>query len=65
MGDINAPFSLEASTDLSASQYCGVTIDANGQLALPTAGSKIVGVLQTKPAAQGRAGTLRTFGQVT
>lgn len=63
--DNDNPFSLQASTDLSASQYCAVVVDGNGQLALPSAGAKIVGVLQTKAAAAGRAATIRTFGMVT
>lgn len=53
------PLSIEASADLSASQWCGVTLDANGRLALPGAGAGIIGILTTKPAALGRAGTVR------
>lgn len=47
--DCNNPFSLPASTDLSASQYCAVTIDSNGRLALPSAGGQVIGILYTKP----------------
>lgn len=54
--DSNNPFSLPASADLSASQYCGVQIDSNGNLALPSAGGPIIGVLYTKPNLLGRAG---------
>lgn len=54
--DCENPYSLQASTDLSASQYCGVTIDANGQLALPAAGGSIAGILYTAPNLQGRPG---------
>lgn len=53
------PFTLEASADLSASQYCGMTTDANGRLALPAAGTHIIGILYTKPKALGQAGTVR------
>lgn len=54
--DVNNPFSLPASGDLSASQFCAVVIDANGRLALPSAGGAIAGILYTKPAAIDRAG---------
>ncbi len=52
------PVSLEASTDLSGSHWCFVTLDWNGQLALPTAGASVCGVLQDKPAAQGAIGAV-------
>lgn len=54
--DTNNPFSLPASGDLSASQFCAVKIDSNGRLALPSAGGAIAGILYTKPAAIDRAG---------
>lgn len=60
--DVNNPFSIPASADLSASQYCGVKIDSSGNLALPSAGGAIVGVLYTKPNALGRAGTVYGVG---
>jgi hypothetical protein len=60
--DIQNPFSLEAGSDLSASQYCGVKVNASGQLALPSAGDQIIGVLYTAPAAAGRAATVRGSG---
>jgi hypothetical protein len=47
----------EASGDLSASQFCFMKLDSNGQIAVATEGSgSIVGVLTDKPAARGRAG---------
>ena len=52
--------SFEASADLSTKQYRFMTIDSNGQLALATRGALAAGILQDKPAAQGRAGELRT-----
>lgn len=54
--DVDPPLSIPASGDLSASQYCGVTLNASGQLVLPAAGAPIIGILYTKPAAAGRAG---------
>lgn len=54
--------SVPASTDLSAKQYFGVKIDTNGQLALAGEGDAAVGVLQDKPAAQGRVGCIAIGG---
>jgi hypothetical protein len=54
------PLSIPAGSDLSASQFCGVTINSSGQLVLPSAGARILGILYTKPAAQGRPGTVET-----
>lgn len=54
-------FSLPAAADLSASQYRIVTVNASGQVALATANSTVVGVLQNKPLA-GRAGTVAIGG---
>lgn len=56
------PISLPASADLSASQFCFVNLNASGQLALPSAGGRVVGVLETKPDAQGKVGSVRTLG---
>jgi hypothetical protein len=50
------PFSLPASGDLSGSQYCAVTIDSNGRLALPSAGGQVIGILYTAPSAIDKAG---------
>jgi len=47
------PFELPASGDLSASVYCGVTVDATGAAILPSAGGPIVGVLKNKALAAG------------
>lgn len=49
--------SAPANTDLSASQYCGVTLNSSGKLALPSAGGFICGVLQNDPDAADKAGT--------
>lgn len=55
---------VEASGDLSAAQYLFMTINASGQLATTGDGLKTDGVLQNKPAAAGRAGTLAIDGVV-
>lgn len=47
--------SLLANADLSASQYCGVTVNASGKVVLPSAGGSIVGVLYNKPTAANKA----------
>lgn len=60
--DKRNPFSIDAGSDLSASQYCGVVVNSSGQLALPSAGGAIVGVLYTKPAAAARAGEVMGLG---
>lgn len=47
--DNKNPFSLPAGVDLSGSQYCAVTLDGNGNLALPSAGGSAIGILYTAP----------------
>lgn len=54
--------SVEASADLSASQYRYMVVNASGQLAAASAGAKADGILQDKPAAAGRAGSLGISG---
>ena len=54
--------SLQASTDLSASQFCAVKCDTNGQAALPSANGAILGVLTNNPNAQGKACEIQTRG---
>lgn len=54
--------SVPASADLSASQYCFMTIGTDGQLAVCGVDAAIAGVLQDKPAAAGRAGALGISG---
>lgn len=58
--------SQPASGDLSASQYCGVTINSSGQVAVvgAPAGADAVGILQDKPTAQGNACNV-AFGGVS
>jgi hypothetical protein len=53
---------VPASGDLSASQFCFMAVDANGNLALPAAGGDADGILQDKPNALGVEGELAVFG---
>src|SRR5579884_3674982 len=53
---------VPASADLSASQFCFVAVNANGQLALPAAGGDADGILQDKPNAAGSAGEVGILG---
>jgi len=53
---------LEAASDLSASQYLAVKVDSNGQAALAGAADYSVGVLQNKPDAQGKAAAIMVYG---
>lgn len=46
---------LEASADLSSSQFCFVTCNSTPQVALTGDGADASGVLQNKPSAAGRA----------
>lgn len=55
-------YAREASTDLSASQFCAVVIDSNGRAALPSANGTIVGVLQNKPASLGAEAAIMSDG---
>ncbi len=56
--------SAPVGSDLSASQYCGVDYNSSGQLALPSAGGAIVGVLQNNPDTAGKAGSYQ-HGAIT
>jgi hypothetical protein len=53
---------VPASADLSASQFCFMTVNSSGQLAAPTAGGDADGILQDKPNAQGVQGELAMLG---
>lgn len=48
--------SFPANADLSASQFCFVTLNSSGNLVLPAAGGDCIGVLQDKPDAAGHYG---------
>jgi hypothetical protein len=52
---------LLAAADLSASQFFGVKIDANGRAALATAGD-VVGIVQNDPDALDKAATVCVHG---
>lgn len=56
------PVTVLASADLSASQFCFVDLDNNGNLVLPAAGAAAVGVLQDKPNGLGQAAELVPTG---
>ncbi len=53
---------LPASADLSASQFCFVAVNANGQLVLPAAGGDAEGILQDKPNGAGAYGEVGILG---
>jgi hypothetical protein len=53
---------VPASADLSASQFCFVVVNANGQLALPAAGGDAEGILQDKPNGAGVIGEVGILG---
>jgi len=59
--------SLPVASDLSASQYCCVNLNSSGQVALPSAGGDIVGVMQdTEGSAANRVTAVATmFGAIT
>lgn len=53
---------LPASTDLSASQYCFVSINTSGQVELSGDDGNPVGILQNEPSAQGEAAEVLIAG---
>ena len=53
---------VPASADLSASQFCFVAVNANGQLTLPAAGGDAEGILQDEPNGAGVAGEVGILG---
>ncbi|HZT29254.1 MAG TPA: capsid cement protein [Bryobacteraceae bacterium] len=53
---------VPASADLSASQFCFMVVNSNGQLAVPSAQAVADGVLQDKPNGQGVQGELAILG---
>lgn len=57
---------LEASADLSASQFCAVGVDSAGEAALAQGNSSpagvIIGILQNKPNAQGKPAVIQISG---
>jgi hypothetical protein len=54
--------SLQASADLSASQFCALTMNSSQQVLLPSANATILGVLQNNPNAQGKAAEIQIRG---
>ncbi len=53
---------LPAASDLSASQYCFVALNTSGQVELSGDDGNPIGILQNKPAAQGRAAEVLIAG---
>jgi hypothetical protein len=49
--DQNNPLSKLAAADLSSSRYCAVVLNSSEELALPSAGAAILGILYNKPEA--------------
>ncbi len=56
---------IEASADLSTHQFKFVTLDSSAEAAVAGAGAHVSGVLQNKPAAQGRPATIWGPGTVS
>jgi hypothetical protein len=56
--------SLEASADLSAKQFCFMSVNSSGQVAATGAGAIAQGVLQNDPAAAGRSASVAIAGKV-
>lgn len=54
--------SLEAAADLSSSQFLGAVVNSSGDAAVAGIGVPIIGVIQNKPAAAGRATELMVTG---
>jgi hypothetical protein len=54
--------SLDAAADLSAKQFYGLKVDANGRAAVAGAGELCIGILQNDPDALGRAASITTLG---
>jgi hypothetical protein len=60
------PLSFPASADLSARQYRCVSLASDGEVQAASAGAYVMGILQNKPAAVGRAASVQTkAGAVT
>jgi len=53
---------LPAAGDLSAKQYCAMIVDTTGRATTSAALGKVIGILQNKPAAAGRAARIRVVG---
>jgi hypothetical protein len=60
--DHGTDHTFNVAADMSAKQYRFMTIDSSGNAAVSTRGQFSVGILQNKPAAVGRPGTVRTAG---
>jgi hypothetical protein len=56
---------VEAGADLSAGQFLAVVLNASGQAVLAGAGARVLGILQNKPDAAGKAATVSGPGATT
>lgn len=68
VGPISIPASANFNTTfagLTSRQFTFQKVDTNGQLAAPSSGGNVVGVLQDKPTAQGQPGQICGPGSVT
>jgi hypothetical protein len=54
--------SMPASTDISGFQYCWVSVNGSGQLAVTTHGADAIGILQDVPNGTGRVGSVCVAG---
>ena len=61
--DSNFKLSFPAASDLSTKQFYFVTVQSSGKLALTGDGLRADGILQDKPAADGRAGSIVIAGR--
>lgn len=59
---VGTDLTFEAAADLSTKQYYAVKLDSNGQVVVAGDGEAAIGVLQNKPAAAGRAASVRVSG---
>lgn len=56
--------SIKVTASFASKQYTFVTIDTNGQLASPSAGGDVIGIIQDDPAA-GEVGSVCRPGDIT
>lgn len=59
---VGLDFTWPVSGNLSTNQFCFVTMNSSGQLAVAGANVRAIGVLQDKPAATGLGGQVRCGG---
>lgn len=57
-------YTMPANADLSASQYCMVSVNSSGNVAVTGDGARADGILYNKPAAAGRGAELAGPGSI-